>query len=88
VLRTIPERLYKRVVKAPDSDKLDEAFVLTLDAFQSISEGVTGVQAEVNDNALTKAIEFVENSEISSSRHWIDSKLVQGNKAASQSGWE
>jgi hypothetical protein len=57
VLETVPERLYKRVGKVLDSD--DGAFVLTPDDFAPTSEEVAAVQAEADDDALTKAIESV-----------------------------
>ena len=40
---TVPKRLYKRVAKALDSDKLDRAFVLTLDVFAPTSEELVAI---------------------------------------------
>jgi hypothetical protein len=47
---------------------------------------VAAVQAEVDDDALTKAIETVKSTTRSGGRLWVDSKKVQLNKE--QSGWE
>ena len=77
---TVPERLYKRVGKALNSD--DGAFVLTLDDFAPTLDEVAAVQAEVDDDALTRAIESVKSTLRSSGRHRVDSKKVQLNKAA------
>jgi hypothetical protein len=79
---TVPERLYKRVARALDSDESDGAFVLTPDVFAPTSEEVAAVQAEVDDDALTKAIESVKSTVRSSGRHRVDSKKAQANKAA------
>jgi hypothetical protein len=79
---TVPERLYKRVAKALDSDELDGAFVLTPDVFAPTSEELAAVQAEVDDDALTRAIETVKSTVRLSGRHRVDSKKVQENRAA------
>jgi hypothetical protein len=54
------ERLYKRAAKAYESDDLDRAFVLTPDVQAPTLEEVAAVQAEVDDDALTRAIEAVK----------------------------
>jgi hypothetical protein len=77
---TVLERLYKRVGKALDLD--DGAFVLTPDDFAPTLDEVAAVQAEVDDEALTRAIESVKSTVRSSDRHWVDSKKVLLNKAA------
>jgi hypothetical protein len=82
VLGTVPERLYKRVAKALDSDESDRAFVLTLDVFAPTLEELAAVQAEVDDDALTNAIETVKSTVRLSSRHRVDSTKVKENKAA------
>jgi hypothetical protein len=82
VLGTVPKRLYKRVAKALDSDELDRAFVLTLNVFAPTAEELAAVQAEVDDDALTKAIETVKSTVRLSGRHWVDSKKVQENRVA------
>src|SRR5277367_5665418 len=79
---TVPERLYKRVARALNSDKSDGAFVLTLDVFAPTLEEVAAVQAEVDNDALTKAIESVKSTVRLSGRHRVDSKKVLENKAA------
>ena len=60
VLGTVLERLYKRAAKAHESDDLDGAFILTSDIQAPTLEEVAAVQAEVDDDALTKAIEAVK----------------------------
>jgi hypothetical protein len=84
VLGTVPERLYKRVARILDSDESDGAFVLTLGVFAPTLEEVPVVQTEVDDDALTKAIESVKSTVRSSGRHRVDSKKVLENKAARQ----
>jgi len=79
---TVPERLYKRIGKALDSDESDRAFVLTPDVVAPTLEEIAAIEAKVDDNALTKAIESVKSTIRSSSRLWVDSKKVQLNKAA------
>lgn len=81
VLRTIPERLYKRATKAHESDKLSSAFILTPDVLAPTLEEVAAVQAEVDDDALTRAIETIKTTVRSSSRHQVGSLKVQLNKA-------
>lgn len=82
VLRTVPERLYKRVARILDSDEWDGAFVLAPGVFAPTLEEVVAVQTEVDDGALTKAIESVKSTVRSSGRHRVDSKKVLENKAA------
>jgi hypothetical protein len=82
VLRIILKRLYKHVAKALNSDELDGAFVLTLDVFTPTLEELAAVQAEVDNNALTKAIETVKSTVRLSGRLRVHSKKVQENKAA------
>jgi len=79
---TVPERLYKRVARALNSDESDRAFVLTPDVFAPTLKEVAAVQAEVDDDALTKAIESVKSTVRLSGRHRVDSKKVLENKAA------
>jgi hypothetical protein len=43
MLGTVPERLYKHVVKAHESDDLDGAFILTLDVQAPTLEKVAAV---------------------------------------------
>jgi hypothetical protein len=74
VLETVPDRLYKRVARALDSDKSDRALVLTPDIFAPTSEELVAVQTEVNNDALTKAIETVKSTVRLSSRHQVDSE--------------
>ena len=81
MLGTVPERLYKRVARALNSDESDGAFVLTPDVFAPTLEEVAAVQAEVDDDALTKAIKSVKCTVRSSGRHRVHSKKVQANKA-------
>jgi hypothetical protein len=44
-------------------------------------EEIAALQAEVDDDALTKVIEAVKGTVRSSGRLWVDSKKVQANKA-------
>jgi hypothetical protein len=81
ILGTVPERLYKRVAKAYESNKSNGAFVLTPDVLAPTLEEIAVVQAEVDDDALTKAIETVKTTARSSSRHQVRSLKVQLNKA-------
>jgi len=77
---TVLERLYKRAAKAHESDDLDGAFVLTLDVQAPTLEEVAAVQVEVDDDALTRAIEAVKATVRTSGRLRVDSKKVQANK--------
>jgi hypothetical protein len=79
---TVPERLYKRAAQAHDLAEAnsDGAFILTPDVFAPTAE-VRAVQAEVNDEALTRAIETVKTTVRMSGRLRVDSKKVQANKA-------
>lgn len=81
---TVPERLYKRAAKAHESDNLDldGAFVLTPDVQAPTAEEVAAVQAEVDDDALTKAIEAVKVSVRTSCRIRVDTPKVKANKEA------
>lgn len=80
----MPERLYKRAAKAHQSDdsELDGAFILTPDIQAPTTEEVAAVQAEVDDNTLTNAIEAVKATVRIGHRIQVDSKKVQANKAA------
>jgi hypothetical protein len=80
--RTEPERLYKRAAKSLKSDDLDGAFVLTPDVQTPTLEEVAAVQAEVDDDALTMAIEAVKVTLRTSSRIRVDSTKLKENKAA------
>jgi hypothetical protein len=81
---TVPERLYKRAAKAHESDDLNGAFVLTPDVQAPTLEEVAAVQAEVDDDALTKAIEAVKVTLRASSRIRVDSAKLKENKAAAE----
>jgi hypothetical protein len=80
---TVPERLYKRAARAHDLAEADGdgTFVLTPDVFAPTAAEVRAVQAEVDDEALTQAIETVKTTVRLSGRLWVDSKKVQANKA-------
>jgi hypothetical protein len=82
VLGTIPERLYKRIGKAIDADESDGTFVLTPNVQAPTLDEIAAVQAEVEDDALTKAIELVKSTMRSSGRRRVDSTKVKANKAA------
>jgi hypothetical protein len=77
---TVPEHLYKRAAKAHESDESDRAFVLSLYVFAPTLEEVVAVQAEVDDDALTKAIEAVKSTVRLSGRFRVDTIKVQLNK--------
>jgi hypothetical protein len=77
---TVPERLYKRAARAYESDDIDGAFLLTNDVFAPTATEVGAVQAEVDDDALTRAIETVKSTVRSSGRLRVDTKKVQLNK--------
>jgi hypothetical protein len=62
------KHLYKHTAKAYKLDKSNSAFVLTLNVLAPTLEEVAAVQAEVEDNALTKAIEAVRSTVRMSSR--------------------
>ena len=62
------------------------AFVLRLDVEAPTLEEVAAVQAEVNDDKLTKAIEVVKVTVRTSSRLQADSKKVQANNEVKQLG--
>jgi hypothetical protein len=49
-------------------------------------EEVAAVQAEVDDNVLTKAIESIKSTVKLSSRHRVDTTKVKENKAAQLEG--
>jgi hypothetical protein len=55
---TVPERLYKRAQLAHDIDD-DGVFVLSTQVFAATAEEIASVEAEVNGNVLTNAIEAV-----------------------------
>jgi hypothetical protein len=78
--RTVPERLYKRAAKAYESDDASGAFILTLNVFAPTPTEVKAVQAEVDDDALTKAIEAIKSTVRLSSRLRVDTLKVQLNK--------
>ena len=78
--RTVLECLCKCAAKTHKSDDLNGAFVLTLGVEEPTLEGVAAIQVEVDDNALTKAIEAVKVTVRTSSRLWVDSKKAQENK--------
>jgi hypothetical protein len=78
------ERLYKRAAKVRESDESNGAFVLTPDILAPTLEEIAVVQAEVDDDALTRAIETVKTTVRSSGRHRVESLKVQLNKAT---GW-
>jgi hypothetical protein len=82
----VPERLYKRAAKAHESNNLDldRAFVLTLDVQAPTAEEVAAIQAEVDNDALTKAIEAVKVSVRTSCRMRVDSTKAKANKAEAE----
>jgi hypothetical protein len=57
---TVLERLYKRAAKVRESDELNSAFVLTPNILAPTLEEIAVVQAEVDDDALTRAIETIK----------------------------
>jgi hypothetical protein len=77
---TVPERLYKRAAKAHELNESDGAFVLTPDVLAPTLEEVAAVQAEVDDDALTRAIEAVKSTVRLSGRLRVDSEKVRLNK--------
>jgi hypothetical protein len=77
---TVPERLYKRAAKAYKSDDAGRAFILNPNVFVPTLIEVRAVQAEVNDDALTKAIEAIKSTVRLSSRLRVDTPKVQLNK--------
>ena len=88
VAGTMLERLYKRATKAhevvDDGDIDDGTFVLTLKVFAPTAVEIKAVQAEVDDEALSKAIETVKTTVRLSGRVRVDSRKVQLNKEAEQ----
>ncbi len=66
------ERLYKGAQKAHDLDDIDGIYVLIADLFVPTQEEIATVEAEVDDETLTKAIETVKQTVKSSGRHRID----------------
>jgi hypothetical protein len=80
ILGTVLERLYKRAAKAYESDNAGGAFILTLNVFALTPTEVKAVQAEVDDDALTRAIEAIKNTVRLSSRLRVDTLKVQLNK--------
>ena len=79
---TMPERLYKHIGKAIDADESDGTFVLTPDVQAPTLDEIAAVQAEVEDDALTKAIKSVKSTMRSSSRRRVNTTKVKENKAA------
>jgi hypothetical protein len=59
---TVPERLYKRAAQAYNLAEADSngAFILTPNVFAPTAAEVRAVEAKVNDEALTRAIETVK----------------------------
>jgi hypothetical protein len=70
------------VAKTLDSDESDGAFVLTPDIIAPTLEEVAAVQAEVDDDALTKATESVKSIVRLSGRRRVDTQKMLENKAA------
>jgi hypothetical protein len=73
------------VCRHPDSlviSHSNENCALYLDVFAPTLEEVATVQAGVDYDALTKAIESVKSTVRPSGRHQVDSKRVYANKAA------
>ena len=69
-------------------DELNSAFVLTPDVLAPTLEEIAAAQAEVDDDALTRAIKTVKTTLRSSGRHRVESlkgTLEQGSRAGS---WE
>jgi hypothetical protein len=75
---TVPERLYKRAQQAHETD--DGAFILTPDVIAPTLEEVAVVQAEVDDDALTKAIKAVKSTVRLGGRLRVESQKAQLNK--------
>jgi hypothetical protein len=67
--------------KAHESDDLDGAFVLTPDVQAPTVEEVAAVPADVDDDALTCAIEAVKVTVRASGRLRVDSLKMWANKA-------
>ena len=76
------ERLYKHISKAINVDKLDSTFVLTPNVQAPTLDEIAAVQAEVEDDALTKAIKSVKSTMQSSGRRRVNTTKVKENKAA------
>jgi len=81
---TVPERLYKRAKGAHDSDNLDGTFVLTPDIVAPTPEEVAIVEAEVDDEAFTRAISTIKKTVRSSARQKVDTPKVRENKELGQ----
>ena len=73
---TLPERLYKRVQQAHSN--YEEGHILRLEDFAPTASEVAAVQAEVNDSALTEAIEAIKQT-VRSGRHVKPSLKVKMN---------
>jgi hypothetical protein len=78
---TVQERLYKHATRAYESDNLNSTFVLTPDILAPTLEEIAVVQADVDNDALTRAIETVKTTVRSSGRHRVETLKVQLNKA-------
>jgi hypothetical protein len=77
---TVPERLYKRALKAHESDDSDGAYVLTHDILAPTLEEIRAVEAEVGDKVLDRAIEAIKLTVRSSGRQRVDTPKVKENK--------
>jgi len=63
---------------------LDNAFVLTPDVLALTLEEITAIQAEVDNDALTKAIETFKTTVRSGRRHQVKSLKAQLNKGTKE----
>jgi hypothetical protein len=78
---TAVERLYKRAQKAhEESDDTDGAYVLTADIIAPTPTEIAAVEAEVDDEALTRAVETVKSTVRSSGRQRVDVQKIKENK--------
>jgi hypothetical protein len=76
------ERLYKRAKFTHESgENIDGTFVLTADIMAPTPIEIAAVEAEVEDEALTRAIETVRLTVRSSGRQRVDTPKVLANKA-------
>jgi hypothetical protein len=73
---TMPERLYKRAQIAHDN--FEEGFLLSIDDFAPTASEVVAAEAEVDDIALTQAIDTI-NRTVRSGRHVKPSQKAKMN---------
>ena len=77
---TVPERLYKRALKAHELDDSDGVYIFTHDVPAPTLEEIRAVEAEVGDEVLDRAIEAIKLTVRSSSRQRVDTPKVKENK--------